>query len=340
MIYQEIHEMNYSIFLANEELEQSLFANKMMQESYGLVVVQEAVKDTIIKYLGRIATAITKVWKRLLETIGTTADQVYLKSIQNSIQNANPKFTINNFPNYDLNKLNQIQVVQLDYEAMKESLQNEDDFIKQHYSQLDLNKYSNLKDAISNYCINGRGDTSCTGDMLKSMYNYCLNDYKKQVSSIQDDLKKYNNSSKNITDMVNKIVPNNSPTTSSGETNANESFFGFNILNFVLEDNTNQTSQTTNNQNSNKISFQNDDNSNQEKKNTGSNEMVSVVKNYVKATTEILSAKMAVTKDVYSLYMQIIKHYAGSSKTEKSENNTNNNQPEENTSNINTQVSI
>lgn len=313
MIIEETYQFNYELFLAEQEMYESLveYGAVVSRESYGLFLLNEGVKDVVVGYLQKVGESISKVWNKFKEIFNNEKDKVYLKSIQEKINSADPKFTIGNFPTYNLSRLNEIKTVELNFEQMKDDLTSKETFVSKYYPNIKIDDNNKkFKDAIQTYCLEKREDTRCTPELLKEMYRYCLNDYQNSIKSIEDDLKRYNTSSKNIQNLVNQV--------SSAETSQTECVAIYES--FLLE--------ADNDQKSNKVEFKDDPDAKQQGQ--GSNDITKKITTFVKITTDILSAKMSMTREIYRLYMDTIRHYIKPTKAQKEEdkkqesNNTNN----------------
>ena len=292
MIIREMYEFDYELFLAEQELYESLidYGAIVATESYGLFLLNEGVKETILKYLERVGASIGKVWGSFKNTLENTKDKAYLKLIESKINDADPKFTISNFPTYNIARLNEIKTEQLNFEEMKDDLVSKEAFISKHYPNIRLDdKNKSFKDAIRSYCLTKREDTRCTKELLKSMYKFCSNDYNESMRSIQDDLKKYNTSAKNIQNLVNQVT--------SAETTQNECVSVFESYLYEAE----------NDQNNTKVEYKDDPDAKQ--KGQGNNDITKKITVFVQITTDILSAKLSVVKEIYQLYMNTLHHY-------------------------------
>ena len=77
MIIKEIYEFDYELFLAEQELYESMidYGSVVTRESYGLFLLNEGVKETIMGYLTRVSGSITKVWNNLKDYIKKYRDE-------------------------------------------------------------------------------------------------------------------------------------------------------------------------------------------------------------------------------------------------------------------------
>ena len=302
----ESYELYNEIFLAESELFESMisFGADAIHESTGLISIQEGMKETVNKYITKITTAIQKAWERFKELVLNGKDDAWLKLKKDKILNGQPSFTINNFPEYDMNKFSNIKLVPFNYEEMKDSLESKQSFTDKYYGELGSGEGS-ISDKLEKIILKSRQDTKCTNEILKELYKFCADDFKSEVSKIEADLKTINDSNKNIERLLSTITADQS---TQEAVSIYESY--------LLEDE--QKEKTD------KVSFTDDPSG------PDSNNKSVLIKNiqiYMSASTDVLSAKMKLLKDIKKEYMNILKHYAGSDK--ESDNKKNNEEKEQ-----------
>lgn len=315
MIYLEDYTISYELYLAENEMIESLFSYiPMIQESCGLEIISEGVKETILKYLTRIAEALSKVWDKFKNIFYSKIDRAYLKHIADKIDNADGKFTMTNFPNYDFTKLEAIKIVTFDYEQMKESLKNKSDFLSKFYPNINPGEGS-IKQAIENNVITSRQDTRCDNAMIKQMYEFCSDNFQPKIDAIENDLKSVNSSNKNIETIVNTV-------TNVGEASTL-------LESYLIE--AKPTIQPNKN-NEDKVEIKDDpERENKEKR----EEILKAVTTYTKVSTEICTSKMNILKDCYNLYMRMLRHAIPDKKSNDEEKE---NVEASNTGNVDTQI--
>lgn len=297
----ESYELYNEIFLAESELFASItsIGADIVNESVGLISIHEDTKETINKYLTKITDAIQKAWEKFKEIVMNGADDVWLKANQKKILTGNPTFTINNYPKYDMNKLSSIKLIPINYDEMKESLQSNEAFIEKYYSE--LAGEGSISEKIEKLILKSRSDERCTPDILKECYNFCATDVKAEISKIEADLKIVNDSNKNIERIINSITSDQS-TQEAVE-----------LYNYFLNEADQEKSE--------KMSFTDDKNG--PNADSGST-LVKDIHVYISASTDILSAKMKIVKDIKKEYMNILKHFVGGGKSNKEEDNKEN----------------
>jgi hypothetical protein len=314
----ENYELEYSIFLAENELFNNFMnlGNSIVNESFdsGLITLQENVKDTIMNYLKKIITAVQNIWNKIKEIFNNTKDNVYLKSIEKAINDSkkDPEFTIDNYKIYNDSKFDMIKIIPFNYEQMKDSLDSVNHFLQVNYSNItDIGKdETKVKDAVLNYvCISNNNGYRLKNDDIKKIFSWCINDYKKNITNIENDIKSLNSSSSNIENIVNNTM---SATSEAVE------YYNYYITeadnddNDKMKINDDKPEDDTNDQNNNKGSDNN-------------NQVVKDIQTYMSATTQILTAKINIMKDRRKDYISILKHYIPAKDIVKKDNNINNN---------------
>lgn len=320
MITLEDYELQYNLYLAESELFNNLISlgEEVVNESSGLMSIQEGVKETVINYLSKISTAIQEAWNKFKEILTRGADIAYLKSIEKRMQNAECNFTAT-YTEYDMNKLNGIKLIPFNYEDMKESLSSKEDFLAKYYPDIKLDeKNKSVKEVVQSICVKSRDEVKCDGQLLKKMYRFVTVDYKAEMSKLEADLKTVNTSNKNIQNLVSTVMP--------AETASNEAAIVYES--YILEADDNKEEDKT----TGKVEFKDppkDENNTNENKSTNKESITKAVTTYCSVSTDILTGKMKVVKDMYSAYMTIIKHYIHPPKKEKENEEK---KPEENNS--------
>ena len=314
MITLEAYELEYNLYLAESELFTNLISlgGEVVNESSGLITIQEGVKETIINYLSKISEALQAAWNKFKEILTRGADIIYLKSIEKKMQNPECNFTAT-YTEYDMNKLNGIKLIPFNYEEMKESLNSTQDFVSKYYPEIKIDEqHKSVKEAVQAICVKSRDEVKCDGQLLKNMYKFVTTDYKSEMSKLEADLKTVNASNKNIQNLVNTVM--------SAETSSNEA-----AILYVLEADDNKEEDKT----TSKVEFKDPPKDENGSNNSGNNNgggkesITKAVTTYCKVSTDILTGKMKVIKDMYTAYMTIIKHYAPPiKKPKKEEENT------------------
>ena len=296
------YQLKYELFLAEQELNNNmiLFGSDLISESAGLFYINEGVKETILKYVNRVSGAIQHSWETFKGIVTRTIDEGYLKLVKEKIEETkDPGFTIINYKDYDISKLDSINLIPFNYEEMKMYLNSKELFMTKYYTDLNARSVgSTLREQMNNMVIKSIKDTRCTKEILQSMYNFVTSDYKAYMDKIEADLKTVNTSNKNIEAMVKTVI--------SAE---NEAAIIFESYLYEAEDSNNDK----------KAKFKDDEN----RQDNNSN-LTKHVTTYMKASTDILTAKMKIVKDMYAQDMETIRHFVKPSAKDSKEDNKDN----------------
>lgn len=305
MIQLEEYQFHYDLFLAEQELFDSMISigSGIVNESVGLIYIQESVKDTVIKYLSRIAEALEQAWNKFKEIIENLKDKEFISRIKDKISSIRPSFIIRNCPDYDMNFLDRVKIVPFNYEEMKESLDTKEAFIQKYYNNL-MEQDKSLKESIYSKFTKGTKDLECNSGIITKMVNTVTVELPKKITTLGNEIKTFNNSNKTIESTATAID-------STTATNEASSIY----LMYLKEEEEEKPNfeQIPGKENENK----------------SSNSFTKHVSNYVKVSSDILSAKMKCYRDVFAFYMKTIKHQFKSDKPkegepkEKEETNTN-----------------
>lgn len=278
--YQE----HYEYFLAEQELFEGLFKQSFnfVNESINVVSLNEGFKETIINYISKITAALEKAWERFKEIITRGADVAYLKAVKPRLANADPKFIIKNHILYDTRPLDNIKIVPFNYEEMKESLGTKKDFLEKYYSSILRDPEKSVSENVESLAIKSIGDIQCTGEMLRDIHDLLSNHYSVILKALEADLKSVNVSNSNIQRLVSSIPD------SQVQSEAISIY-----EQYIIEA---------------------DEKKSVEFVDTGENDgnkgtLVKAVTNYLSGSTDIISAKMKIYRDMYAQDMKILKHY-------------------------------
>lgn len=291
MVTMEDYLFNYDIYLAEQELFDSFMKiqSSSILEDVDITYINESVKDIILRYLNKISTSIEGAWNKFKQTVFRDVDKKYLQSIRDKMQNPNPRFTISNYPTYNTAKLEETKLVPFNYGEMKEFLESKNAFIEKYYPDLASPEKSTIE-MLESLSITGRQDTRCTPEILKMMYKFASSDFETKVSGIEADLRTVNKSNTNIQQVANQITQGTTTTpTAPNQSNDQEQ-----------NDNKEEGSEE-----GKSVGYKDD-------KQTEAGDNSSLIKQisiYMKASTDILSAKMKIYRDIYALYMKTLRHY-------------------------------
>lgn len=280
MILYEDYAIHYDIFLAEQELfhEMTVLGDMYLAESVGLMSLQESVKETIKKYTSKVVESIQKAWNRFKEIITEKKNAFYIKQVQKMIDKTDPKFIANNFPKYDITIADSMKVIPFNYEEMKPYLDSKKAYFKQYYPTIFTDEEKSFKENFEAKTLTSVQDTRITKDYGKQMLDFLVN-MPSKMTNVETDLKTVNNSVTTIENVANSQVVSNT-----------ESVFVF----------------TEAEEEEKKVEFKDDPDKEDSKGNSAMTKHISV---YVGCSTEVLTAKMKIYRDVYALYIKCLKHY-------------------------------
>lgn len=308
-VYESLQdEFNLDLMLL--EAEQELFS-EIQLESADIEILNEGIRETIMQYVQKVIQGIQKAWDKFIGLF----TQAELKRLKNQIKplidkTDNIDFTINNYKQIDLDKLNNIKIEPFDYERMKENLDSSEKFYNTYYPQLDTQNSKNVKEAVEKFLgkkvIN---KYRCTKKELLEIYDFAAEKYFEYRTLIQKDIDNLNQSSENIKNAVNQVV--------ASETPANESFDWF-LEDTLFEADTpggdsNGEAKTSFTDNSGETTST--DGSQQTKETNENRKKASkAVSTYMSCTTKLLSAKMSILNKQKREAFLILNHFYASKK--------------------------
>lgn len=295
MIYREEYELNYELFLAEQELYTNLidYGFGIFTESVGLISITEAVKDTILTYINKVIKGIQNAWNKFKSIFNKKEDRDYLANLKEKIQKGpEPKFAVTNYPNYDIQKLNDIKLIPFNYEEMKDDLDNKSDFLKKYYPQVFRDEEKSFSQNIESYVTKIEDNHQISKDDLIDMVDYAR-DRKQDMDTLEANLEIVNHSTRNIENIANSL--------SSQETTQEASFL---FESYLME------------ADEKRMEFK-DDPDRQKAQDTGS--FTKRISNYISICTDIITTKMKIIRRRYALSMRTLKHYMAPPKEEKKE---------------------
>ena len=141
MILYEDYKLSYNLFLAEHELFDSLIHNSSIVLSESLtadsyLIFCEGMNDTVINYMNKVSASIQEVWTRFTTTVGNEKHKEYLTKSAEKVKSGNPRFLINNFPNYDTNVFTGYKVQRYNRQTMSDDLKTQKGYIQKYYSSL------------------------------------------------------------------------------------------------------------------------------------------------------------------------------------------------------------
>ena len=346
MICVEDYEFSYDIFLA----EQGLFEDMtdllvdITNESFGLISINEGVKDTLLKYLTKIKNAVQKVWEKFKNMLTDAVDSKYLNMIKDRVKEFDPNCEISNYPEIDYTKFGNIKAIDFDYNTMKEYLDNTDHFIDHYYgTYMPRSNNENIDQRIQKYCMT-LNTIVCHNLELMNVYKYVTDGFKGDIKILEADIKNFNDSQNNIISTAEQGLDNVQVRTNStnGETTITNASYEYDNGSIIHEDpidvqgapagsamkggGKQGTNQTTNQQTTTRVEvntnngtqkdatdtnlgFKQQEKAETETDKAKNDQILKDVQVYMSATCGILSAKLKVCRNKYKKYMKILKHF-------------------------------
>lgn len=296
MVYLEDYMLAYDIFLAEKELCESMFCitDSVLSESVGLISLNESVKDTVIKYIGKITESLQKAWKRFQEIIQNKKDSDFLEGVKDKIASINPKFIIKNCPNYNIGVLDTIKIIPFNYTEMQEFLDNKNDFLKRYYPNIFTDENKSFSENVLDKVIIGHSDRECTRDYIDEVFKNVSN-FGNNLSKMKEQLNQLNR--------VNEEVSRTLDQMNMAATSVQQESVLF--CNYITEENDNE------------VSFEDKPGAD-----TGVNNksMVKRLTNYVAISTEVITSRMKVYRSMFAFYMKTLKHaFQGSTENDNNQ---------------------
>lgn len=295
MILSEDYKVSYNLFLAEKELRESLYKdiNSLILSESSYESICEGMNDTIMNYLNKVTANIQEVWEKFLATVGTDNHKAYLTKSAEKIKTANPRFTINNFPNYDVNIFLNYKVQRYNRQTMTDELKTQKAFIQRYYSSL-YSERNNMNVMMLKNVARGYINIRCDKTVLVKSYNFCSTGFYEARQSIEQDIAIINESIDGISRALQTIQ-------TTQESNMLYESMIFEALNSGIPQNK-----------ATKMSFTDNDGSKvdpSDKSTQMQTSFINQITNYMKISTQIISAKMKVLTQMYKSHLDIIKHY-------------------------------
>ena len=321
LVYEQTRRMNdlWSVL----EMKESVIT-----ESTDLRVLNEAMADTIRSYMNKVVQGIQQVWNKFKERVRYIGKEILLKKyseeeIKKALQAENvAAVNVTNFYDYDLDKLKGITLKTFDYRAMVSSLGSKEAFLKANYPDFYKDEKANMKSNIKTYITKSKQDShDVTKQELQAMVDFVLKGETELVQSIQKNIDTINKTSQNIDSLANEISQQE-PKQESGMSFARTMEYYF---------------QEADEEKMTVTPDEKKDENGEEKKPDQSKQIKDAVTVFMKASTEIFSAQLAVSSEILNIYVRIISKYMSNWKAGNKKENEET-KPEEDTGTDNTKI--
>jgi len=188
---------------------------KVTTEATEMAAINEAFKDAMVEYINKVVDGVQKAWNKFKER-GTITDKLKqrLTAAQAQFNSdfrmrlpVDPPFEYPNLEQWDdINgKLTLQDMNQGTYNGMKQYLETKDDFIKHYYQQF-LVGNNDIKESINQKVFPPNGSATVVTKAEATQFRDFLFTYPAQWRIIEEDLKKVNNSAKNVETMLSTIM--------------------------------------------------------------------------------------------------------------------------------------
>lgn len=293
----EDYDISYNLFLAEQDMFFDLVSLErgIIVESSSIEVLQEGVKETIMNYLQKVMTQIQKIWTKFQAKFSSDVAKFLEKKVVPMLEKADDaNFEIENYKDFDLNKLGNYNIPVFEYnEQNKDDYKSVETLSKKLYP--DLMNEGDFKKGLESKIVTKVDKYKVGKKELVELYNFCKDGYKRAVTSISHDINSLNNSSKNITNMVNNVI------------SAQEAVELFNEISLHI------IKEADNDE---KMEFSDEK---QDNTGTGNNpnpegtklKVTNAVTVYMTTCTKLLSAKMSMTTEKFNNSVKILTHYVG-----------------------------
>ena len=304
MINLEEYELKYNLFLAEQELYTNMIniGGSCIYESVGLISIQESLKDTVINYLEKLRESLMKVFQRFKEIVIDPVVDRFTEKIKPKVSSTNPEFTIENFPQYSIDKLKSIKIVPLNVETMKDDLESKDKFISKYYQQ--LVGEGSIKERMEKFVKGNPIKKRADKNLLDQSIEYLTKTIPAELKNIQTEINQWVASSKVIEQLASTPGGEVNQTTvsvsSNGQVNTSEAVALYEA--YLLEED------------DPKPEIKDDPGS--EKSDEGKTFTKNMV-SYCSVCIDILTAKMSIYRDIYKLHFKILTHQFGTPKREE-----------------------
>lgn len=298
MILKEDYTLSYNLFLAEHELFNSLInkSSIVLQESLSVEdysILCEGLQDTITNYINKVTASMQQVWDRFIATVGTDAQKDYLTKAADKVKSGNPRFVINNFPNYDTNVFIGYKVQRYNRQTMTDDLKTQKGYMQKNYASL-YSERNNMNVMLQKAVTRGYTNIRCDKVVLTKAYNFCSTGFYEIRQSIENDINIINESANTILQGLQMVQ-------STQESN----MFYESIIIEALTSGTPENKAT-------KMSFVDSDGAKVEPGAKGAqnqNSFINKISNYMKISTNLISAKMKVLARMYKTNLDIVRHY-------------------------------
>ena len=323
MITLEDYELAYNLYTEGKILEATttMIELKAITESS---ILEEGAKEAINNFINKIIKGIQNAWDKFKGNLDKHKLKYKESEVRDAIANYKVEVSVTNYIKYDTDLLKKIEFKPLDFNTMQQSLTDKDTFMRRYYSNIYANKDKSIYDNILEKISTEKKDKySLTSDDLTKMadFTYGYEEFKKKV---EGDLDKINQSAKN-----GETIANQTTTAESAQDKLKETMRYY----FTEGENDQSANPTVDKPSSNpegQPATGNGNNgsggTNDQATKKSNDDQVKKVQLYFSCTSELLSAELKLSRQIYLFYCSAInQHMKNVSKIKKEKEKQNNN---------------
>lgn len=329
MITQNQYELAYNLYINERYLNISNTSLEIKSVKESTDILEEGAKENIQNFIKKIVTGVQNAWNKFKAKVNDTKLKYAEDEIAKAIAALEPNITVEDYADYDVQALENVTIKELAWTIMQANLTDTTTFMKANYASFYRDESKSIKDNLKNHCIKSRTKTyKITRNDLLKMFDF-VKGYKESVSKMEADLDAINKATNAASTVANTIAVN---VESTNDTGYKLSKLNETISQYFSEadDPKPKIKNEEQDQNNNQGQDNKDKSSDIEKK----------VQLYFKCTSEILSAKLSLNREIYFFFNSVIDRHMinwGKSSikdkvTSKKVNNDNNSSESNNTS--------
>lgn len=320
MVIREEYDIAYMLYYESKQFEEIMSVIELKQmtitESTDLEAINEAFGDIVRGYMNKVMSGIQKVWDKLKQRVQYLSRDMLLKKwkeedIRKAIQATDVEpVNMDNFRDFNLERLTGVQLRELNYDTMKGSLDSVESFLKAQYGSFYKDDSKNVKENLRDFITMKKVDNyNVTPQDLQKMVEFVLKGESQLVEDINKNIEAMNRSADAVSNLIRNVE--NNPTNESVMTLESTMQYYF------LEDGEDDKMKI------------NTSKEGEENKPDPSKEIKDAVTTYMKASTQVLSAQMSLSTEILSIYTKVISlHMKKWSKTKKETKPTENTNPD------------
>ena len=192
-------ELDYNIYLAEQEFYSNLitFRSKAINESCGLITLNEDFRENIRNYITKIVTAIQGAWNKFMNKIIQSPNKKYLESIGKQVATWEGEVEVKNFPNLNNDNFRNLQLVNYNPDEIN-NFKTKDDIIQAKFSNIQRNEGESFKTACYNFMNANKVNGIMNGNDIRLVYNIAYKGINSASKILENNITEFNNTIKAI----------------------------------------------------------------------------------------------------------------------------------------------